>query len=193
MQNTFTLLDSLLLSSSMGAPRPVLSSLPLEIPLFPFSPSPLLSLSVSCTLSFARWLFVFWFFGVERKWSASLERFTITRIEKNTRTCFLQGWMGSPLSREKSSAVPTWKREKLYSKNSLRNFNHARSVIFTNYFSKKKKNPNREENRREICNSLREKYTRWIVITKRNNKFHSTYDSFRELAGRGKKATEIGR
>lgn len=88
---------------------------------------------------------MFWFFGVERKWSASLERFTITRIEKNTRTCFLQGWMGSPLSREKSSAVPTWKREKLYSKNSLRNFNHAQSMqIFTNYFSKKKKNPNRE-------------------------------------------------
>lgn len=45
MQNTFTLLDSLLLSSSMGAPRPVLSSLPLEIPLFPFSPSLSLSLS----------------------------------------------------------------------------------------------------------------------------------------------------
>lgn len=46
---------------------------------------------------------MFWFFGVERKWSASLERFTITRIEKNTRTCFLQGWIGLPLPREKSA------------------------------------------------------------------------------------------
>lgn len=32
-----------------------------------------------------------------------MERFTITRIEKNTRTCFLQGWIGLPLSREKSA------------------------------------------------------------------------------------------
>lgn len=46
---------------------------------------------------------MFWFFEVERKWSASLERFTITRIEKNTRTCFLQGWIGLPLPREKSA------------------------------------------------------------------------------------------
>ena len=131
MQNTFTLSDStpspflLLLprlSSTMGATTCAffhtlcgLRGRFFYFFLSIFFPFFLILFSFSSSSSFSpppfrpsEWLFVFWFFGVERKSSSSKWflglRLPVSRTKENTRTCFREWWrVGLPFSQGKVS------------------------------------------------------------------------------------------